>query len=728
MDGSELQDLEQSQQLRLLSDEDIPESHPSQSSDNSVEHTNNNEHPGPLPAAQDSSGHAPDNTGSSEWAGESDNDSALVEQTIQTRRPKRHEFREWNKELLCSFFSIAFLGAMVGTIYPFHGQPRPQWPFSISINALLSIYAIIFKAALISVVTSSISQSQWNWFAVERPLHDFVRYDKAGRDTLEALRWLWWNKLRQPLTNLGAVICVVAVAIDPFIQQLVQYVDCSVTLAQDVKFAAIPRTSFFNPTMFHQGALNDDAPSSAEESAVISGIFSPPTDIEFNCLTGNCTFPFEYGTVGYCSYCEDLSSNLKFLGDCNQETCNITSTLPSGLSLSSEVNSSGKIGFLTMSGNGLVGSYGDAGPFEVIVGRTGYTQKRLDPTTNAPIPGCDDPATNNTWRCRGYGAASCSFNPCVRTYKASVTAGRLNESMVDHSDPRLYWGFPKDLTKNHRGRSFIRGIIDTRCISSEENNKLTSLGYVVDPQSRWLPYNLTFDGDFNVSQTVPPDAPFPQSLLAHKCLYMISQSFTLGFFQYFLSSLLDGTVTGQATGTVAVGFDGPQVPLHIYNFSHNDFDTIDGIFSNAASVLTMHIRENGEEIYSKPALGVVSHFAICVQINWAWISLPAALAGLTLVLLGFSIEATRKQQAPIWKSSPLAFIFHGPGGARWYDNSGSIQESSLNTVSAMESSAKCLTVVMDRSEPVICLRKIGVVGGNQVLPKTWFERIFKRRL
>jgi hypothetical protein len=728
MNGSQLQDLNASQQLRLLSD-DHPQQTPgirensphlSTVSDNSIDHKISNEAFDSTPAAQDSS-YDNAETKNLVTTEQPDNHSATTEHTIQTQRSK-------TLEILCSLFSFGVLGAMIGTIYPYQRKPRPQWPSSISINALLSIYATVFKTALISVVGSCISQNQWICSAVERPLYDLVRYNKAGQESLEALRWLWWNKLRQPVASLGAFIFVVAVAIDPFVQQLVQYVDCSVNLTRDPELAGIPRTSFFNPTMFHQGAGNNDAPSSEEESAVLSGIFSPPTDVNFNCLTGNCTFPIEYGTVGYCSYCEDVSSNLKFSEDCNsQGGCNITSSLPSGLSLSSDISSSGKYGFLKMAGTDGIGI--DAGPFEVIVGQTRYTQKSADPTTGDPILGCDDSATNSTWRCRGYGAASCSFSPCVRTYKASIEAGRLNESITDHSDPRLHWGFSNNTIVNSRGKSFLRGLIDTQCISSEEKSNLISLGYTIDAQSRWLPYNITSDSNFNVSKPVPLDAPFPQSLLAHKCLYIINHSFTVGFVKYFLNSLLSGTVSGQETGIMVVNFDGPQVPLHIYNFSHNDFGTIDSIFNNAATTFTAHIRENGEDIHSEPATGVASRYATCVQINWAWISLPAALAGLTLVLLALSIEATRRHQAPIWKSSPLAFIFHGPDGARWLENSGShlpsqpIRDHSLNSVSAMENSAKRLTVVLDRSESTIRLRKVRY---NQHLPKTWFERIFKR--
>jgi hypothetical protein len=60
--------------------------------------------------------------------------------------------------------------------------------------------------------------------------------------------------------------------------------------------------------------------------------------------------------------------------------------------------------------------------------------------------------------------------------------------------------------------------------------------------------------------------------------------------------------------------------------------------SNASAALTNHMRQTGKVNFSAPAVGVVSHFATCVQIQWKWIALPAVSGGLAMILLLFSIQ------------------------------------------------------------------------------------------
>lgn len=55
-----------------------------------------------------------------------------------------------------------------------------------------------------------------------------------------------------------------------------------------------------------------------------------------------------------------------------------------------------------------------------------YHHEPTNPQQN--LTGCDDASSNNTWYCRGYGAATCLIQPCLKTYSAGVQAGRLNDT------------------------------------------------------------------------------------------------------------------------------------------------------------------------------------------------------------------------------------------------------------------------------------------------------------
>lgn len=67
---------------------------------------------------------------------------------------------------------------------------------------------------------------------------------------------------------------------------------------------------------------------------------------------------------------------------------------------------------------------------EMIVGKQ---FQLLDPAIGKPPSGCDAAATNSTWYCRGYRAASCSLAPCVRAFICTVEAGQLHETEVSAS-------------------------------------------------------------------------------------------------------------------------------------------------------------------------------------------------------------------------------------------------------------------------------------------------------
>lgn len=57
-------------------------------------------------------------------------------------------FQAWKFELLACLVAVLALVAIVLTLGMYNGRPLPDWPFRISINALISIFSVIFKAAL----------------------------------------------------------------------------------------------------------------------------------------------------------------------------------------------------------------------------------------------------------------------------------------------------------------------------------------------------------------------------------------------------------------------------------------------------------------------------------------------------------------------------------------------------------------------------------------------------
>ena len=97
----------------------------------------------------------------------------------------------WIWELCAVLSSLISLVAIVLILRLHEGRPLPDWPFSISINTLISIFATIMSATMLMPIAEGISQAKWHWFQQYHPLKDMEVYDQASRGPWGALKLLW---------------------------------------------------------------------------------------------------------------------------------------------------------------------------------------------------------------------------------------------------------------------------------------------------------------------------------------------------------------------------------------------------------------------------------------------------------------------------------------------------------------------------------------------------------
>jgi hypothetical protein len=83
-------------------------------------------------------------------------ETTALEDTFRHSSPSESSspsvLRDWWLEILCCFLVIGASLAIVATVYPYRDRPLPQWPYSLSINSLISIYVVILKAAMLLVL------------------------------------------------------------------------------------------------------------------------------------------------------------------------------------------------------------------------------------------------------------------------------------------------------------------------------------------------------------------------------------------------------------------------------------------------------------------------------------------------------------------------------------------------------------------------------------------------
>ena len=586
---------------------------------------------------------------------------------------------------------------MVGTLQPHQGKPLPQWPYQISVNTLISIYAVVLKVTVLLVTAEGLGQLKWRRFQGDRPLNDLVKYDQATRGPLGRHHL----RLRHPLSSVGALITVVVLAVDPFGVQIIHYYDCSVPMAG--LQATIPRTNVKFPI---NSKVNSTDVEFDLRAAINAGMTSPNVLVSPTCLTGNCTFMKEYGTIAYCSSCTEVTGDLtvqsrvvqsnytnifavsinetngtthqSFSGPAFLANTNvlIQTSLPSGLSISSFPGAT--FNFSTMGVNTQQNDIGNSYRVEIVVGKQ---VQLFDPATGQLPTGCNESSTNDTWYCKGYGAASCSLAPCVRTYTSTIEAGQLYETSVSTSNHELSsWGYMVPVPSESSDPEMwplYSSMVDTTCLSEYERLSLSKAGYHLDPSTRWLAYNLTFDPDdsdltcqdtvnepndiSSQCQNVSDNAPFPESMLSHECLYILDNMFVGSLWSDYLDDFFQGTVEGEALLDSINDIKGPQNLQTLYNYGNVSFDRVNETFQNISKSITKYIRQNALGKWSNPAEGVVMHDQTCLSVRWPWLTFPAVLVLLTVIFFVAMMINTRptRGRAPIWKSSLLALLFHG---------------------------------------------------------------------
>ncbi|KAL6716055.1 hypothetical protein ACLMJK_007017 [Lecanora helva] len=576
---------------------------------------------------------------------------------VSVERRPTHYLRNWWLEIgACFTFTLA-LSAIVLTLRPHQGKPLPQWPFSISINSLISIYVVVLKAAILFVAAEGIGQLKWQWFQHERPLKDIATYDSASRGPLGSILLLWTLGPRYPLASCGAFITVLMLAIDPFAQQIIRYHGCIVNVDNPLAKASVPRTNHFRSGGSRLGpgelSIGPDL-----QPTINAGIFSPGGSVTPLCSTGNCSFPHQYNTLGYCGGCTDITSSLAFIEQSNSSDgengsgagASITSSLPSGLSVNSTnsdpvpiISTKGYHYNLAVAGTTSDTGDGKSEPSEVVEFILAKNP-RPSPNEQSQVFNETCHSGNSSWFCLGYGAARCTLNPCIRTYTASIDLGIFQEKLLSQTNDTSIWASTL--------------VIDTSCISPAEHSMLVAAGYAIDPAKRWLPYNLTFNASSQGNST------FPSSMLQkdHECIYAIDSFLVYDLWEEYLAPFFEGTVSGATNEYGLIDWwEGPQTLQKIYNFGNITLERIDSIFRNISDSLSNHVRQNGNSNHSTPAQGIVSHDATCLEVRWGWLALPAGIVLATIIFFAITLFVTRPNMegANAWKSSPLPLLFHG---------------------------------------------------------------------
>jgi hypothetical protein len=145
-----------------------------------------------------------------------------------------------------------------------------------------------------------------------------------------------------------------------------------------------------------------------------------------------CT-PTTYPKINSSLYNGDLDWKLQ--KDGLNMTCNVTTFITESATTCNQFDVA--VAYSDSGQSGL----DDSSNFQAVMlfGKTFDSDARVNLTAGTKLYGCDDVHANNECCCRGYGAAACRMQPCVRQYNDTIRAGQVKESLVSTSGS-ISWG------------------------------------------------------------------------------------------------------------------------------------------------------------------------------------------------------------------------------------------------------------------------------------------------
>ncbi|RDW76445.1 DUF3176 domain-containing protein [Aspergillus mulundensis] len=224
----------------------------------------------------------------------------------------------WFYESFAFIFSVGCFVAIICTLNAFNKRPQPTFAYGLTLNAIVSTLATASKSSLIYVIGECIGQLKWIWFYKNtKPLHDIELYDTASRGPLGSVYMILQDKGRS-LASLpsrsrlhvgepadcgmvGAVVTILALAFDPFVQQVLTYPTRDTVAARNSSLAIAKQASVYRPKEYMNYVVS-------------TGVWAQSLDHlqpDLTCPTGNCEWP-EFQSVGICNRCEDITSQVKF--------------------------------------------------------------------------------------------------------------------------------------------------------------------------------------------------------------------------------------------------------------------------------------------------------------------------------------------------------------------------------------------------------------------------------
>jgi hypothetical protein len=542
----------------------------------------------------------------------------------------------WRWDFLALCFACALLVAGIAILASYNGLALSQWHANISINTIVSTVSTVAMFTLMNPLGGALGQCKWLLFSrSQRPLSHLGHLDGASRGPYGSIKLFYKRNWYGTLPSLGALLMVVTLAVNPFMQQLIHY-----------RFRDVEHEAALLPIAYDYGSTGVGgffAANLTMKAAAYAGIVSP-LDSTFNmtsfCPSGNCTWP-AFQTLGVCSSCTNLTDQIKrqaIAPEYYDGGGPSNFYLPNGSNLTTKesINSDGGLTYMNVSTTARMYSqtYRTVDDFTFNNMSIAYADRGslIIDILALRLRGLSNSGDNITV------AHECMLQCCVKTVSAVQRNGELVETEHD------------DWTNN-----------------SEAARKFY-LGYLQTDPTAWIPlYFLQPPGQERVFR------------VGHAAQVQMTS---------WLSSQLSGTASRQPPN--AGKFFGSDQIQGIDAAFDQDENGLQQAMANVASAMTTALRMSSSE----SARGTVYGSETYISIQWAWLTLPLLLY---VTAIGFVLAVAWRcghvgdAKVNVWKNSLVAALYHG------LDDELLAKAGYPDEQESIDEAAKCLEVKLTRN-------------------------------
>lgn len=608
---------------------------------------------------------------------------------------------------------------MYGILRRYDGQRTPDWGATINLSTLVAVIATLIRALLVFVVAEIIGQAKWDYFAGngrhtdDTPMRRLIqtsRFNDASQGSIGAVRLLP-TICRDPATLLAVMIMILSMGTGPFAQQAIQTQSCQLPVDGAKAFLPIAR----NITAGRGGLFSVFSPlDKPNVHAALQSALAPDNEeigspISMGCPTGNCTFQNIigglYSTLGFCSSCVDTSPLITSTGwtlirqedelRLGDEAFQIIGEptfyrasyiLPDGTlakaSLSNMTMPYSQGAEMLASPTQVMGLdwAGDlVSPEMMALSQAALANVTILSPTWLP--------TNSGYT--DYVAASCTLYPCLRSYNARVTSGKLDEILVSKvpAVTNVATRFTPNAT-TEAVQQWVYGNATTEAIqqwiygnTSVKNDDYgiysSDLGAVKSPclvnGTVWTKADQS--SSFNMQRVIllhpelesntAPSVKIENIKAPAECIYGMNLPAMADFSAYMVGALFDGNCSAtweidSPENTTRMECGEPDWLARFYNKEGTTVDSIikriEAFTDRLSNKLRMGLFNNPEAVY-----GQVLQATVCSKIQYSWLTFPAVLVAVTSGLLAWTMFQSLRRRGceMVWKTSILPFLFYG---------------------------------------------------------------------